>query len=404
VRHPQVLKLIMDSLRYWILEMHVDGFRFDLAAALARELHEVDRLSAFFDIVNQDPVISQVKLIAEPWDVGEGGYQVGKFPTLWAEWNGKYRDTVRRYWKGDAGQLAELGNRLTGSSDLYQHDGRHPSASVNFITAHDGFTLLDLVSYDAKHNQGNGEENRDGANDNHSWNHGIEGPTTDPAVNKLRQRQIRNFLVTLLFSQGVPMICGGDEIGRTQNGNNNGYAQDNETSWYNWELDGWRKNLLEFTRGLIAIRKEHPNLHRRKFFQDRPIDPAGVPDVEIAGGTVQDITWLRPDGEEMTEDEWNAGWIRALGFRLSGEILDDVDELGEPVRDDTFLILINAHHEGLTFCLPRVSHREIAWELCLDTRHSGPFSPIGREPGFQFDLMARSVAVWKQVLREDAGH
>jgi glycogen operon protein len=401
VRHPQVLKLVMDSLRYWVLEMHVDGFRFDLAAALARELHEVDRLSAFFDIINQDPVISQVKLIAEPWDVGEGGYQVGKFPALWAEWNGLYRDTVRRYWKGDSGQVAELGYRLTGSSDLYQRDGRHPAASVNFITAHDGFTLLDLVSYDGKHNDANGEENRDGTNDNYSWNHGVEGPTDDEVVRQLRQRQLRNFLVTLLFSQGVPMICGGDEIGRTQGGNNNAYSQDNETSWYDWELDDDRKCLLQLTRRLIAFRKEHANLHRRKFFQDRPIDPANVPDVDIAGGLVHDISWLRPDGEEMTEEEWNAGWIRALGVRLSGEMLDDLNNVGESIRDDTFLLLINSHHENLVFRLPSVSHREIGWELCFDTRDGGTPEAIRREAGFDFDLMARSIAVWKQVLRDD---
>jgi glycogen operon protein len=283
VRHPQVLKLVMDSLRYWVLEMHVDGFRFDLASALARELHQVDRLSAFFDIINQDPVISQVKLIAEPWDVGEGGYQVGKFPSLWAEWNGKYRDTVRRYWKGDDGQLAELGYRLTGSSDLYQRDGRHPSASINFITAHDGFTLNDLVSYNDKHNEANTENNQDGANDNHSWNHGVEGATEDKEIIEIRERQKRNFLATLLLSQGVPMICGGDEIGRGQAGNNNAYAQDNEVTWYDWDLDDRRRDLLEFTRRLIAFRREHPNLHRRKFFQDRKIDPAGVERVEIAG-------------------------------------------------------------------------------------------------------------------------
>jgi len=402
VRHPQVLKLVMDSLRYWVLEMHVDGFRFDLAAALARELHEVDRLSAFFDIINQDPVISQVKLIAEPWDVGEGGYQVGKFPTLWAEWNGKYRDTVRRYWKGDSGQVAELGYRLTGSSDLYQRDGRHPAASINFITAHDGFTLHDLVSYDAKRNDANGEENRDGTNDNHSWNHGVEGPTDDPEVTQLRQRQVRNFLATLLLSQGVPMICGGDEIGRTQNGNNNDYAQDNETSWYDWELDDQRKCLLQFTQRLIAFRRDHPNLHRRKFFQDRPIDPANVHNVEIAGGRVQDITWIRSDGEEMTEEEWNTGWIRVLGVRLSGEVLDDVNAVGEPIKDDTFLIMISAHHEDLPFSLPQVSHTEIMWELCFDTRNPGLSEPVRREPGFSFDLMSRSVALWKQVLRDNA--
>lgn len=402
VRHPQVLKLIMDSLRYWVLEMHVDGFRFDLASALARELHEVDRLSAFFDIVNQDPVVSQVKLIAEPWDVGDGGYQVGKFPTLWAEWNGKYRDAVRRYWKGDGGQLAELAYRLTGSSDLYQRDGRHPTASVNFVTAHDGFTLLDLVSYDHKHNEANGEENRDGTDDNHSWNHGAEGPTDDPGINELRQRQLRNFLVTLLLSQGVPMICGGDEIGRSQNGNNNAYAQDNEISWYHWDLDDWRKDLLGFTQRLIALRQKHPNFRRRRFFQDRPIDPAHVQGVEIAGSTVRDIDWIRPDGEPMTEEEWNAGWIRALGMRLSGEVLDDVDNLGEPIRDDTFLILINAHYEAVSFTLPQVSHKEIGWELCLDTRSPCPPGMQDDDPGFRYELMPRSMAVWKQVLREDA--
>src|SRR5713101_191103 len=291
VRHPQVLKLIMDSLRYWILDMHVDGFRFDLAAALARELHAVDRLSAFFDIINQDPVISQVKLIAEPWDVGEGGYQVGKFPALWAEWNGRYRDVVRRYWKGDEGQLAELGYRLTGSSDLYQRDSRHPTASINFVTAHDGFTLADLVSYNEKHNEANQEENRDGSNENHSWNHGGEGCSGDAAVLELRERQKRNVLATLLLSQGVPMICGGDELGRTQRGNNNAYAQDNETSWFDWNLDDRRRSLVEFIRPLIDLRNRHPNLRRRKFFQDRRIDP-DAPERLVNGGTEQDIRWL----------------------------------------------------------------------------------------------------------------
>ena len=294
VRHPQMLKLVMDSLRYWVLEMHVDGFRFDLAAALARELHEVDRLSAFFDIINQDPVISQVKLIAEPWDVGEGGYQVGKFPPLWAEWNGRYRDVVRRYWKGDEGQLAELGYRLTGSSDLYQHDSRHPTASINFITAHDGFSLEDLVSYNDKHNKPNGEENRDGSNDNHSWNHGAEGPTDDPRIVALRERQKRNLMATLLLSQGVPMICGGDEISRTQRGNNNAYAQDNEISWSDWNLDDRRRQLLAFIGNLVSLRQAHPNLHRRKFFQDRRIDPE-APARAVEGGSEGDIRWLRPD-------------------------------------------------------------------------------------------------------------
>jgi isoamylase len=365
VRHPQVLKLIMDSLRYWILEMHVDGFRFDLASALARELHAVDRLSAFFDIINQDPVISQVKLIAEPWDVGEGGYQVGKFPALWAEWNGRYRDVVRRYWKGDDGQLAELGYRLTGSSDLYQRDSRHPTASINFITAHDRFTLQDLVSYNEKHNDANLEDNRDGTNDNHSWNCGAEGPSDDPAIPELRERQKRNFLATLLLSQGVPMICGGDEIGRTQHGNNNAYAQDNETSWFDWELDAKGRNLLAFTRDLIELRKNHPNLHRRKFFQDRRIDPE-APDRKVNGGVEGDILWLRPDGKEMSQEEWHAGWICCVGMLLNGRTLDDVNAVGEPILDDTFVILCNPHHEPIRFLLPNLAAGK-SWIVCLDT-------------------------------------
>ena len=356
VRHPQVLKLIMDSLRFWVEEMHVDGFRFDLASTLARELHDVDRLSAFFDVIYQDPVISQVKLIAEPWDVGEGGYQVGKFPVLWAEWNGKYRDTVRRYWKSDEGQLSDLAYRLTGSSDLYQHDGRRPSASINFVTAHDGFTLHDLVSYNDKHNEANGEENRDGANDNHSWNMGAEGPTENPEIIDLRERQKRNFLATLLLSQGVPMICGGDEIDRDQQGNNNAYCQDNHLTWYHWDLDERRLALLDFTRKLIQVRREHPNLHRRKFYQDR----------SIRRSDEKDIVWLRPDGEEMTDEEWNAGWVRCLGVMLNGETLDHVDERGERVLDDTFLIMLNCHHEPINFYLPK-SPKEKSWEIVVDT-------------------------------------
>jgi isoamylase len=392
VRHPQVLKLIMDSLRYWVLDMHVDGFRFDLAATLARELHEVDRLSAFFDIINQDPVVSQVKLIAEPWDVGEGGYQVGKFPPVWAEWNGKYRDAVRRYWKGDDGQLAEFGYRLTGSSDLYQSDGRHPTASVNFITAHDGFTLEDLVSYNDKHNEANGEENRDGSNDNHSWNCGVEGPTEDVAILALRDRQKRNLLTTLLLSQGVPMICGGDEIGRTQHGNNNAYAQDNEISWYDWNLNNAQRALFEFTRQLIELRKTHPNLHRRKFFQDRRIDPE-APDREVDGGSEADLMWLRPDGSEMTQDEWHAGWVRCIGLVLNGQTLDDVNAVGERILDDTFLILFNPHHEPIRFVLPRPRHG-VAWDLCFDTsRKKGGTTRARRF----YRLMDRSLA----LLRAD---
>ena len=352
VRHPQVLKLIMDNLRYWIQEMHVDGFRFDLAATLARELHDVDRLSAFFDIIHQDPVISQVKLIAEPWDVGEGGYQVGKFPVLWAEWNGKYRDTVRRYWKSDEGQLSDLAYRLTGSSDLYQHDGRRPSASINFVTAHDGFTLHDLVSYNEKHNEANGEDNRDGTNENYSWNLGAEGETDDQVINELRDRQKRNMLATLLFSQGVPMICGGDEIDRTQQGNNNAYCQDTCLSWYDWNLSDRAKSLLRFAAKLIEIRKEHPNLRRRKFYQDRA----------IRGTAMHDILWLRPDGEQMTDEEWNSGWVRCIGMMLNGETIGDIDESGHPVTDKTFLLLLNCHLEHIDFHIP-----DGEWIAVVDT-------------------------------------
>ena len=393
VRNPQVLKLIMDSLRYWITEMHVDGFRFDLAAALARELHQVDRLSSFFDVINQDPLISQVKLIAEPWDVGDGGYQVGRFPPLWAEWNGRYRDVVRRYWKGDEGQLAEFGYRLTGSSDLYQRDGRHPTASVNFVTAHDGFTLRDLVSYSEKHNQANGEENRDGTDDNHSWNCGAEGDTGDPAVLELRARQQRNFLATLMLSQGLPMLCGGDEIGRTQRGNNNAYAQDSELSWFDWNLDEQKSALLEFTKTLIKLRANHPNFHRRRFFQDRRIDP-DAPDREVNGGAEQDILWLRPDGQEMTQEEWHAGWIRCFGLWLNGRTLDEVNAVGEPIQDDTFLVLFNPHHEPARFTLPRI-HPGTAWELCLDTRSIIP--PKRRlQVRKVYQLLDRSLALLRE--------
>ncbi|HLH39039.1 MAG TPA: glycogen debranching protein GlgX [Bryobacteraceae bacterium] len=356
MRHPQVLKLIMDNLRYWILEMHVDGFRFDLAATLARELHDVDRLSAFFDIIHQDPVISQVKLIAEPWDVGEGGYQVGKFPVLWAEWNGKYRDTVRRYWKSDEGQLSDLGYRLTGSSDLYQRDGRRPSASINFVTAHDGFTLHDLVSYNEKHNEANGEENRDGANENYSWNFGVEGDTDDPVVLTLRERQKRNFLSTLLLSQGVPMICGGDEIDRDQKGNNNAYCQDNPLTWYDWNLSESRQSLLRFTQKLIALRRSHPNLRRRKFYQDRA----------IRGTPQKDIVWLRTDATEMTDEEWNAGWVRCIGMMLNGHTLQEVDESGLPVIDNSFLLLLNCHHEHIDFRVPAPPNGG-TWSVVIDT-------------------------------------
>ena len=353
---PKVIQLIMDSLRYWVSEMHVDGFRFDLAAALAREFHEVDRLGAFFDVIHQDPIISQVKLIAEPWDLGEGGYQVGNFPVGWTEWNGKYRDAARRFWKGDQGTLSEFATRLCGSSDLYGTSGRRPSASINFITAHDGFTLHDLVSYDHKHNEANGEENRDGTNDNHSWNHGAEGPTDDAAILDLRERQKRNLLATLLFSQGVPMLCGGDEIGRTQRGNNNAYCQDNEISWYDWRLDDRKRALLDFTSRLIEFRRKHPNLRRHKFFQGRP----------IRGSEVKDVMWLRADGAEMTDEEWGAGWHRALGLLLNGDALEIRDEKGRRVTDATLLVLLNGHHEPIAFTLPACV-LEARWVMVFDT-------------------------------------
>ncbi len=390
VRHPQVLKLIMDSLRYWVLEMHVDGFRFDLAATLARELHDVDRLSAFFDIIHQDPVISQVKLIAEPWDVGSGGYQVGNFPVLWAEWNGKYRDTVRRYWKGDEGQVSDLGYRLTGSSDLYQHDGRRPYASINFVTAHDGFTLEDLVSYNEKHNEANGENNQDGTNDNHSWNMGAEGPTDDPAIIAARERQKRNLLATLFLSQGVPMLCGGDEIGRTQNGNNNAYCQDNEISWHDWKLDDRRTKLLEFTRRLIQFRKAHPNLRRRKFFQDS----------DVYQPSSKNIAWYRPDGQEMTPEEWSTGWMRSLAVMFNGETLGEADEAGEPVEDDSFLILLNSSTENVAYTLG-ASPQGRGWKLLMNTHNLE--EPFDEEPiDGSLEVAGRSVMLLRELTPEEA--
>jgi isoamylase len=389
--HPRTLQLIMDSLRYWVLEMHVDGFRFDLASALARELHAVDRLGAFFDIIHQDPILSQVKLIAEPWDLGEGGYQVGNFPVLWAEWNGEYRDTVRRFWKGDGGLVGQLAYRLTGSSDLYGPSGRRPYASINFITAHDGFTLHDLVSYNEKHNEANGEDNRDGHNENLSWNCGAEGPTNDAVVLALRARQQRNFLATLFFSQGVPMLLAGDEISRTQRGNNNAYCQDNEISWIDWQLDRPRRELLEFTRLLIRLRHEHPVLRRRKFFQGR----------RIRGSEVKDLAWFRPDGKEMTDEDWNNPHARCLGLRLAGDAIEEADTRGNRIVDDTLLILLNAHYEPLSFLLP--AHRAtVRWELILDTR-----GPSGRRRhrlmrgGESYELEARSLSLFR--LRREEG-
>jgi glycogen operon protein len=354
--HPHTLQLIMDSLRYWVSQMHVDGFRFDLAPVLARELYEVDRLSRFFAIIAQDPVLSQVKLIAEPWDLGEGGYQIGNFPTGWAEWNGKYRDTVRRFWRGDDGQVPELAYRLSGSSDLYEAHGRNPYASINFVTAHDGFTLNDLVSYESKHNEANGEDNRDGHDDNLSRNWGAEGPTDSDEINEMRQRSMRNFLATLAFSQGVPMICAGDEMGRTQHGNNNAYCQDNEISWINWDLSKDQRLLFEFTRNLFAIRRGNPVLRRRGFFTGRP----------VAGDGVKDIAWLRQDGTEMTEPDWHQGKRHQLGMLIHGEATDDLDERGRLITGNTLLLLVNTGSRGAVFKLP-VIHEPGYWRELVST-------------------------------------
>ena len=386
VHNPQVLKLLMDSLRYWVTEMHVDGFRFDLAATLARELHEVSKLSAFFDTIHQDPILADVKLIAEPWDVGDGGYQVGQFPVLWAEWNGLYRDTVRRFWKGDPGQLSNFAYRLTGSSDLYQTDGRKPYASINFITAHDGFTLCDLVSYDQKHNEANCEDNKDGANDNDSWNMGAEGPTDDPAINEMRERQIRNFLATLMLSQGVPMLAGGDEVARSQRGNNNAFCQDNELTWYDWDLDPPRKRLIEYTGKLIKLRLKHPNLHRRKFFQDR----------QIRGSVVRDIAWYNAGGEELSEQHWDDEGNRSIGLMLNGKTLGYPDEEGKTIEDDSFLILINAYHEGVEFKVPDPPNGN-PWKFCMRTENiDDPFAD--EDLGDKVIVGGRSL-----VLLTDAG-
>jgi isoamylase len=383
--HPRVLQLIMDSLRYWVLEMHVDGFRFDLASTLARELVDVDKLGAFFDIIHQDPVLSQVKLIAEPWDLGQGGYQVGNFPVLWAEWNGKYRDCVRKYWKGDAGMLAEMATRLSGSSDLYAWSGRRPHASVNFVTCHDGFTLHDLVSYDGKHNEANLEDNRDGENNNNSWNCGVEGPTEDAAVRGLRQQQKRNLLATLLLSQGVPMLSAGDEMGRTQQGNNNAYCQDNEISWVDWNPDELGRSLLAYTRRLIALRKQHPVLHRRYFFRGRP-EP---------GERIKDIRWLDPAGHEMSEAAWHKGYARALAAELRGDVMRELDEDGDPIRDDTLVLMLNASHTGVTFVLPTPPVGE-RWEVVLDTSERGGQPRVRRGVGI-YRLAPRSIVLLRSA-------
>jgi isoamylase len=395
--HPRVLQLIMDSLRYWILEMHVDGFRFDLASALARQLYEVDQLSSFFTIIHQDPVISQAKLIAEPWDVGEGGYQVGNFPIGWAEWNGKYRDVERAYWKGDGGLVDELAYRLTGSSDLYEHGGRRPYASINFVTAHDGFTLRDLVSYDEKHNEANGEANGDGENHNLSHNYGVEGPTDDVEIRRIRVRQRRNIMATLLLSQGVPMILSGDEMGRTQGGNNNAYCQDNELSWLDWEFSILDRNFLAFVRRMIRLRKEHPAFRRRRFFQGR----------ELRGADAKDITWLTPAGREMTDEEWNNSFARSLGLQMSGLLEGEYDAQGRPEVDDDFLLLFNADQEEVTFQIPPFPE-EARWEVFMDTAYSAGLKPDGfLKPGGVYTLRPRSMAVLvnghpRETVAEDA--
>jgi len=382
MRNPRVLQMIMDSLRYWIVHMRVDGFRFDLASTLARELHEVDKLGAFFDIIHQDPVISQVKLIAEPWDLGDGGYQVGNFPALWSEWNGKYRDCIRRFWKGDGGVVSEFATRFCGSSDLYEWSDRRPHASINFVTAHDGFTLHDLVSFDHKHNEANGEDNKDGTDDNLSWNCGAEGPTNDPKILALRETKKRNFLATLLLSQGAPMLLSGDEIGHTQRGNNNAYCQDNELAWLNWELTPEQESLLKFVRRLIALYHEQPVFHRRRFFHGRAIHGAEAPE----------IAWLEPSGAEMTDEAWQSGLVGSLGVELFGGNID-VDEHGETITGDTMLLLFNADHsQPIHFTMP-VPKDEQPWELVFDTARETGAEP--EHPGENYELLPCSLAVFR---------
>ena len=395
VRNHESLRLIMDSLRYWVTDMHVDGFRFDLAAALAREFHEVDRLSAFFDLVNQDPVVSQVKLIAEPWDVGEGGYQVGGFPPLWTEWNGKYRDTVRDFWRGEPASLAEFASRFTGSSDLYEADGRRPYASINFVTAHDGFTLTDLVSYNDKHNEANGENNQDGESHNRSWNHGVEGPTEDGNIVALRERQKRNLLATLMLSQGVPMIAHGDELGRSQDGNNNVYCQDNEISWIDWKDARVHEVMTDFTTQVARLRAAHPVFRRRRFFQGRL----------IRGSSIEDIAWLRPDGQQMSDEDWNVGSAKAIAIFLNGQGIPEHDSLGERITDDSFLLLINAHHQSIMFTLPDQTYGRI-WEIVVDT--ADPLLAKARrrqshaKPGGRLRVSERALLVLRCRVRHDS--
>lgn len=387
VRHPQVLKLIMDSLRYWVTEMHVDGFRFDLASALARELYEVNSLSAFFDIIHQDPILADVKLIAEPWDIGDGGYQVGNFPVLWSEWNGKYRDCVRDFWRGEDETLGEFAYRLTGSPDLYfQQNGRRPNASINFITAHDGFTLNDLVSYNHKHNEANGENSQDGESHNRSWNCGVEGETDDPDILNLRERQRRNFLVTLMLSQGIPMLLGGDELGRTQKGNNNGYCQDSEISWFNWDLVQGNEDLVNFCRELIYFRRQHPVFRRRKWFQGQAI--RGVPD----------ISWYNPDGSEMTQEQWDIGYAKSIALFLNGNLIPSPGQQGQKVSDDSFLLFFNAHWELIEFALPN-GFPEDAWQMMIDTKEPRFIQDERVFTGNQaIPVMGRSIVVLRQLI------
>jgi isoamylase len=382
---PGTLQMVMDSLRYWVTEMRVDGFRFDLAPALARDGAGFNKFHAFFKVIQQDPVLSQVKLIAEPWDVGDGGYQVGNFPVPFSEWNGKFRDAMRSFWRGDEGFIGEVAYRLTGSPDLYQHDGRRPYASVNFITSHDGYTLNDLVSYNDKHNEANGDENRDGDSHNRSWNCGVEGPTDDPSIDSLRRQQQRNFLTMLFLSQGVPMLLGGDEFGRTQNGNNNAYCQDNEISWLNWQRNEKQDRLFEFTKKLIEFRREHPVFRRPKFFQGR----------RVRGGEIKDVMWFNPGGNEMSDEEWNSPFVRCLGMLISGDAVGLVKEHGEPVRDDTFLLLINAHQEPIPFVLPGEEHLE--WEQILETSNEDGFlkEPKKFSSGDDVDLNGRAAYLFK---------
>jgi glycogen operon protein len=386
MQHPRVLQLLMDSLRYWVTEMHVDGFRFDLASALARELFDVDRLGSFFDTIGQDPVLSQVKLIAEPWDVGEGGYQVGNFPPRWNEWNDRYRDTVRGFWKGDEGLIGDFARRFSGSPDLYEASGRKPHASVNFVTAHDGFTLHDLVSYNDKHNEANGEDNRDGHDNNLSWNHGAEGPTDEAAIKVLRARQKRNMIATLLLSQGVPMLVAGDEVGHTQNGNNNAYCQDNELSWIDWNLTSEASELKEFVARMVAFRRKHPAFSRRRFLKNRVLEDG-----------IREVAWLRPDGGEMTDREWHTTYYRCLGVYMAGTVIHRVDRRGRAVRDESFLTLFNAHHEPIDFLLPEF-HAGGAWLVVLDTANvQQPFEQKSFAPASHYRLEGRSMALLQAI-------